>query len=99
MSHQNLNQLKKHIACHEVYPFNFITFKPQKNVIRLELKLSETEETNEKLEAANLEILQYSSRNGRYLIRLSGEDLKNYLDLLTELITQSYNEFGNDNTD
>jgi len=84
---------------HEGQPFNFVAFKPQKKAIRLELKLTESEEINEKLDLANLEILQYSTRSGRYLVRLSEEDIENNLDLIKELFTKSYNEFGSDNPD
>lgn len=84
---------------HDGQPFNFVAFKPQKNAIRLEIKLPESEEISEKLETANLEILEYSTRNKRYLVRLSRDDIENNLDLLTELLTRSFNEFRSDNPD
>ena len=83
---------------HNGQPYNFIALKPQKNAIRLEIKLQESEEITEKL-TANLEVLEYSSRNGRYLLRLSKDDITNNQDLLTELITRSFKEFGSDNSD
>jgi len=84
---------------HDGQPYNFVSFKPQKTVIRLEIKLQESEEIKEKLEAANLEILEYSSRYGRYLVRLSKDDILKNQGLLTELMTKSFHEFGNENQD
>lgn len=75
-------------------PFNFIVFKPQKTVTRIELKLPKSDEIEQKLDAANIEILEYSSRHGRYRIRLSKEDITKNTELLTELIKQSYIQFG-----
>jgi len=83
---------------HNGQPYNFIALKPQKNAIRLEIKLQESEEISEML-SANLEVLEYSSRNGRYLLRLSKDDITNNQDLLTEIITRSFKEFGSDNSD
>lgn len=84
---------------HDGQPFNFVAFKPQKNAIRLEIKLQESEDIKEKLESANLEILEYSTRGGRYLVRLSKDDIEKNIELLTELFTKSFKEFSNDNSD
>jgi len=84
---------------HDGQPFNFVVFKPQKTAIRMELKLPESEEIKEKIEAAELEILEYSSRYGRYLIRLSKEDIEKNQELISELIKKSFYEFRGDTTD
>lgn len=84
---------------HDGQPFNFAAFKPQKTAIRLELKLPESEEIKEKLETANLEILEYSSRYGRYLVRLSREDIEKNHELLAELFSKSFMEFRSDSSE
>lgn len=79
---------------HDGQPFNFVVFKPQKTAIRMEVKLPESQEIKDKLESAGLEILEYSSRNGRYIIRLSKEDILNNIQLITDLCKQAFTEFG-----
>lgn len=75
-------------------PFNFIVFKPQKNAIRIELKLKRNDELEEQLNSAGLEVLEYSTRYGRYRIRLSKDDIKKHGELLLSLMEQSYTNFG-----
>jgi predicted transport protein len=77
-------------------PFNFVTLKPQKTGLRMELKLTKSDEIKIKLEAANLEIIGYSIRYGMYIIRLSKDDITQNNQLLSDLCKQSYIEFGGD---
>jgi len=84
---------------HDGQPFNFVIFRPQKTVIRMELKLPESDAIKEKLESAELEILKYSTRNNRYIVRLSKEDIDKNVELLTELLKESFSEFGGENSD
>jgi len=75
-------------------PFNFVVFRPQKNAIRLELKLKRSVELEEQLNSAGLEVLEYSTRNGRYKIRLSKDVIKKNSELLLSLMEQAYTNFG-----
>lgn len=84
---------------HDGQPYNFIAFKPQKTVIKVQLKLPESDEITQKFENAGLEILDYSTREGRYSIRLTKENIEIHQELLMEMIKKSYDEFGGDNSD
>jgi predicted transport protein len=57
-------------------PNNFVIFRPQKNSLRLEPRLQRTDEIEEKLEAAGLDVMDYDKKWGRYRIRLSKGDIK-----------------------
>lgn len=79
--------------------FNFVVIKPQKTAIRMELRLERSSEIEEKINLAGLEVLEYSSRNKRYKIRLSKEELHKEVALISELLQEAYNEFSGDNLD
>lgn len=73
---------------------NFLVIRPRKSGVRLELKLPETEETTERLEAAGLEVLEYDRRWGAYRIRLSKTDVEKHRDLLSQLMEEAYRAKG-----
>lgn len=75
-------------------PNNFVIFRPQKNAFRVEPRLQKTEKTEEALEAANLDVMDYDSKWGRYRIRLKKGDIKQHADLLRDLLKASYEESG-----
>lgn len=67
-------------------PFNFISLRPKRSTITIEIKLPQTDDIDAKIEQAGLETLEYSVRWGQYRIRLSLADVKNKVGALTELI-------------
>ncbi len=71
-------------------PFNFVTFRPKKNQINLEVKIPETEETDAKIDAAEIETLEYNKRWGLYRLRLTKDDIKNNSETLRDLIHAAY---------
>ncbi len=71
-------------------PFNFVTFRPKKRYIHLEVKIPETEEIDAKIENADLETLEYSKRWGYYRLRLAEADIAESSELLKELIRAAY---------
>ena len=75
-------------------PFNFVIFRPKKQAIRVELRLQKSDEIEEKLENAGVEVMEYSSRDRRYRIRLSKGDITKHQALLNELFMLSYKEFS-----
>jgi hypothetical protein len=77
-------------------PFNFVIFRPKKQALRIEPKLQKSDEIEEKLETAGLDVLEYSVRDRRYRIRFGKEDIKKHTDLIQELLEQAYREFGGD---
>lgn len=71
-------------------PNNFIVFKPKKGFLRIEPRLKDSPETQERLEAAGLDVMDYDSRWGRYRIRLQFGDLEQHEEILTEVIAEAY---------
>lgn len=69
---------------------NFVTFRPQKGALRLEVKIPESEETDQKLEEAGLTVLDYDRRRAQYRIKLVDEDLKKHEEMLRELMKEAY---------
>src|SRR6266700_5018826 len=71
-------------------PNNFVTLRPKKNNLRLEVRLPRTDELDTKLENSNLDVMDYSNRWGRYRIRLSKSDLQKHTNVITELLRQAF---------
>lgn len=67
----------------------FLTFRPQKSAMRLEVRLRRSSEVDQRLEEAGLELLDYESRWGKYRIRLQPTDLDKHTELLTQLIREA----------
>lgn len=67
-------------------PNNFVIFRPQKNGLRVEPRLDRSDEIEEMLESAGLDLLDYDKKWRRYRIRLAKDDLKKHTDLLTNLL-------------
>ena len=71
-------------------PFNFVTFRPKKAHMTLELKLKQSEEIDAKIDGAGLDTLEYSKRWGLYRIRLGKGEVKNHAEALRELMGLAY---------
>ena len=71
-------------------PYNFVTFKPKKNRLNLELKLPQSDELDGKIEEAGLETLEYSKRWGLYHLNLTKDDIKSNETVLKELARTAY---------
>jgi hypothetical protein len=65
------------------------TFRPQKNGIRLSIRLPKSEETETIIEDAGLDILNYT-RWGKYQIRLTKNDIQPQKEILRDLMKQAY---------
>lgn len=71
-------------------PNNFVVFRPKKGFLRIEPRLKNSPETQERFEAAGLDVMDYDSRWGRYRIRLQPGDLEQHTDILAEVIAEAY---------
>ncbi len=69
---------------------NFLSFRPKKGFIRLEVRIKKNDETQEKLETAGLDVMEYDSRWGRYRIRLQPGDIEKYKDTLEGVVAEAY---------
>jgi hypothetical protein len=56
-------------------PCNFVVFRPKKTFLRFEARLENSPETQERLESAGLDVMDYDSRWGYYRIRLQQSDI------------------------
>jgi hypothetical protein len=71
---------------------NFVKIVPQKNnVVKISLRIQKTDEIDEKIENASLDILDYDEKWNRYRIRIKKDELENKKDIITELLKYSYN--------
>jgi hypothetical protein len=72
-------------------PNNFVIFRPAKTFIRFEPRLERSDPTQQQLEAAGLDVMDYDERWGRYRIRLTPEDLNNHREVIESVIAASFN--------
>lgn len=75
-------------------PNNFVTFLPQRTVLRLEVKLPKSDETGARLEEAGLEVLAYDRTWGYYKLRLSADDIEKHQAFLTDLMKEAFETKG-----
>ena len=71
-------------------PLNFVIFRPTKGFIRFEPRLKNIAETQERLESAGLDVMDYDSRWGRYRIGLQPGEIDTNKQILTEVIAEAY---------
>jgi len=71
-------------------PCNFAVFRPKKGFIRFEPRLKNLPETQENLESAGLDVMDYDSRWGRYRIRLQPGDVEKHKAILSSVIADAY---------
>ena len=76
-------------------PTNFAIFRPKKTFLRLEPRLAKTDEKQDQLESAGLNVMDYDDRWGRYRLRLTSADIEKQPQVLTELLEEAYRSAGN----
>ncbi len=68
---------------------NFVIFRPQKKITRMEIRLKKNQEIEEYIEESGIELLDYFSKSGRYRINLKNEDVNKYKEYLIKLFKKS----------
>ena len=76
-------------------PYNFVSFRPKKNFLTLELKVPQSEETDTKIDSAGLDALEYNKRWGLYRLRLTKEDIASKTDTLKDLTKMAFDRRTN----
>jgi len=71
-------------------PFNFVEFKPQKNLLKLELALPQTDELDAKVEAAGFDAMDYDKQWKHYRLRLTKADLSSKIESLRDLMKLAF---------
>ena len=64
--------------------------RPQKGALRLEIRLPQTEETDELIANSELDILDYDKRWGSYRLKLTEKDISEKEETLNSLLKQAY---------
>ena len=62
--------------------------------MRVEPKLQKTDEIEKILESAGLDVLEYDSRNQRYRIRFSKDEIKKHKAVLKKILERAYRDFN-----
>ncbi|MBK8815163.1 MAG: hypothetical protein IPN42_06465 [Methylococcaceae bacterium] len=70
--------------------FNFAICKPQKNAMRLTIKLPQSDETDRLISESDIDILDYDKRWGAYKLKLSNAEIESKKEILTNLLKQSF---------
>jgi hypothetical protein len=71
-------------------PNNFVIFRPAKTFIRFEPRLERSDTTQQQLEGAGLDVMDYDERWGRYRIRLTPDDLQKHRTVIESVIADSF---------
>jgi len=74
----------------EGQPNNFAIFRPQKNGLRLEVRLKKDEQIEEKMNELGMDLMDYDVKWGRYRIRLIKDDINSNGEFLKELLQDAY---------
>ncbi|CAA7613328.1 conserved hypothetical protein [Magnetospirillum sp. LM-5] len=69
---------------------NFVTFRPQRRSLVLEVKLPQSQEVDAEIEASGMETLTYNNTWKFYQLPLSNGDIEKHGDLLKRLMKQAY---------
>jgi hypothetical protein len=77
-------------------PSNFMIFRPKKGFLRFEPRLQSTPETQEFLESADLDVIDYDGRWGRYRLRLQPGDVEKCREVLAEVVSRAFVESNKD---
>ncbi len=71
-------------------PYNFAIMRPQRNGMRLEIRLPKEEETDKIIASAELEILDYDTRWRSYRIKLNEDSIIDKKDFLSTLLVRAH---------
>ena len=73
---------------------NFGFLRPQKNALKVEFRMKQSDELEALLENSGIDLIDYRSSQGTYRIRLIKEDFERNREILCSLIKQSYDFFS-----
>ena len=72
------------------HPDIFVVFRPKKGFVRLEPRLKKSDELQERLEAAGLDVMDYDDRWGRYRIRLTPGEIEKNKEVLLGVVKEAF---------
>ena len=71
-------------------PYNFVSFRPKKSHVNLEVKVPESEEMDAMINDADIDTLEYNKRWGFYRLRLARDDVMKKKEFLSQLMRLAY---------
>ena len=71
-------------------PWNFAMCKAQKSAMQLGIRLPRTDDIDQSIEEAGLNVLEYDKRWGRYRFKLQEADFSQHEDTLKKLLKEAY---------
>lgn len=71
-------------------PFNFAIMRPQRNGMRLEISLPQSQDTDAFIGESDLDVLDYDKRWGKYRIKLANDTITSKKDVLKKLLRSAY---------
>jgi len=75
-------------------PRNFITLRPKKETLKLEIRVKSSPEINALLDHSELEVIDYDTRRGCYYLRLQPDNINKNQETLSRLIEKAYQEYS-----
>ena len=72
---------------------NFINFVPRKSAVIISIKLEQTDEVDEIIQASDLDALAYDKQWSQYRIRIKENDLESNIDVLLELVKKAKDSY------
>ena len=72
---------------------NFVIFRPQKNALQVTVKVPRSDDIEEKLEDAGLDLIDFSARHGGYRLRLRSHEIDDQSAFLVELFRRAFEDF------
>ena len=73
-------------------PDNFVIFRPKKSSIRVEFKIEQNDGVTKMIEEADLDLMEYDERWGKYRIKISKQDLIKNKELIKQLLKMSFDQ-------
>lgn len=73
---------------------NFLRFKPRKNYVGVEIFIDKNEGIEEKFESAEIDLLDYNRKWGKYNLQIIEEDLEENHELLKDIFNIAYDNWN-----
>lgn len=71
---------------------NIAVLRPRRSALNAEIRLPQSEEIDQAIADANLDILDYDKRWGAYRIKLSKKDIETHKELIGDLLKQAFDQ-------
>lgn len=71
-------------------PFNFAVCRPQKNGMRLDIRIPQDDEIDQLMADTDIDVLEYEKRSGAYRLKLNEKDIKTKQEVLIRLLKQAH---------